>query len=134
MNTLNDLRAYARTVGMSEGRIERLISEVETDENGNVLHYDDIVFGINCEMDDVIRNNQDWCNNKPMTIKAKYIANVTKELDGEFFSGTEMRIKRITCFVQKNETTGEEFNEMLKVAFLHQAKDESLIGVEVITE
>ena len=57
MKTLNDLRAYARTRGMSEGRIERLISEVETDENGNVPDYDDIVFGINCEMDNVINNH-----------------------------------------------------------------------------
>lgn len=36
METLNDLRVYARTKGMSEADIERLISEVETDGNGNV--------------------------------------------------------------------------------------------------
>lgn len=53
MKTLNDLREYARTRGMCEDSIERLISEVETDGNGNVLDYDDIVFGINCEMDNV---------------------------------------------------------------------------------
>ena len=51
MKTLNDLREHARTKGMSEASIERLISEVETDENGNVLDYDDIVFGIDCEND-----------------------------------------------------------------------------------
>ena len=51
MKTLNDLRAYARTNGMSEADIERLISEVETDGNGNVSNFDDIVLGINCEME-----------------------------------------------------------------------------------
>lgn len=133
MKTLNDLRAYARTRGMSEGRIERLISEVETDENGNVPDYDDIVFGINCEMDNVI-NNHDWCNSEPITFKAKYIANVTKELDGKFFSGTEMRIKRINHFVKKYATTREVFNTISEVALLYQANDERLIGVEVVIE
>ena len=51
MKTLNDLRAYARMKGMNEADIERLVSEVETDENGNVSNYDDIVLGINCEME-----------------------------------------------------------------------------------
>lgn len=50
MKTLNDLREYARTRGMCEDSIERLISEVETDGNGNVLDYDNIVLGIDCEM------------------------------------------------------------------------------------
>ena len=54
MKTLNDVRVYARTKGMSEVDIERLISEVETDGNGNVLGYDDVCFGIDCEMDSVI--------------------------------------------------------------------------------
>lgn len=115
--TLYDVMAYATRKGMDEANIERLISEVETDGKGNVFDYDRVCFG--CDI---------------ITIKAKYIANVTKELDGKFFSGTEMRIKRITCFVQKNATTGEEFNEILKVAFSHQAKEERLIGVEVVTE
>lgn len=51
MNTLNDLRAYARMKGMSEADIERLISEVETDGDGNVLYYDTICLGIDCEME-----------------------------------------------------------------------------------
>lgn len=57
MKTLNDLRAYARTKGMSESSIERLISEVETDGNGNVLDYERVCFGIDCEMDSVISNH-----------------------------------------------------------------------------
>lgn len=57
MNTLNDVRVYARTKGMSETDIERLISEVETDGNGNVLGYDRVCFGIDCEMDSVISNH-----------------------------------------------------------------------------
>ena len=128
MKTLNDLRAYARTMGMSEGSIERLISEVETDENGNVPHYDDIVFGINCEMNNVIRNN------KPITFKAKYIANTTKELDGKYFSGTEMRVKTITHFVKKGANIKEVFNTITDVALLHEGREESLIGVEVVIE
>lgn len=79
-----------------------------------------------------IFSNCDWGNNEPITFKAKYIANVTKELDGKFFSRAEMRIKRITCFVQKNATTREVFNEITEVALLHQAKEESLIGVEIV--
>ena len=51
MKTLNDLREYARTKGMSEANIARLIDEVETDGNGNVVDYDDICFGIDCEME-----------------------------------------------------------------------------------
>ena len=51
MKTLNDLRAYARMKGMNEADIERLVSEVETDENGNVLCYDSVCFGIDCEME-----------------------------------------------------------------------------------
>lgn len=51
MKTLNDLIVYARRKGMSEVNIERLISEVETDGNGNVLCYDSICFGIDCEME-----------------------------------------------------------------------------------
>lgn len=123
--TLYDVMAYATRKGMSE---------VETDGKGNVLDYDRVCFGINCEMEggEVFSKHDFGCD--IITIKAKYIANVTKELDGKFFSGTEMRIKRITCFVQKNATTGEEFNVILNVAFSHQAKEEKLIGVEVVTE
>lgn len=133
MKTLNDVRAYARTKGMSETDIERLISEVETDGNGNVLCYDRICFGIDCEMDGII-SNHDWCNSEPITFKAKYIANVTKELDGKFFSGTEMRIKRINHFVKKYATTREVFNTISEVAMLYQANDERLIGVEIVNE
>ena len=106
------------------------------DEEKNVhrcIRIDDIVFGINCEMDNVI-NNHDWCNSEPITFKAKYIANVTKELDGKFFSGTEMRIKRINHFVKKYATTREVFNTISEVALLYQANDERLIGVEVVIE
>ena len=133
MKTLNDLRAYARTMGMSEGRIERLISEVETDGNGNVLDYDRVCFGVDCEMDSIL-SNHDWSNSNPITFKAKYIAKTTKELDGKFFSGTEMRIKRITHFVKKYATTREVFNTITEVAMLYQANEERLIGVEVVIE
>lgn len=134
MKTLNDLREYARTKGMSEDGIERLISEVETDENGNVLYYDDIVFGINCEMENVIINNHDWSNDKPITFKAKYIAKTTKELDGKFFSGTEMRIKTITNFVKKDATIKETFNTITDVALLYEGCGESLIALEIVNE
>lgn len=70
----------------------------------------------------------------PITFKAKYIANVSKELDGKFFSGTEIRIKRITHFVKRYATTREVFNTITEVALLYQTDDERLIGVEVITE
>lgn len=133
MKTLNDVRAYARTKGMSETDIERLISEVETDGNGNVLDYDRVCFGIDCEMDSVI-SNHDWGNNKPITFKAKYIANVTKELDGKFFSGTEIRIKRIYYFVKKYSTTREVFNTITEVALSYEATEERLIGVEIVNE
>lgn len=126
MKTLNDLRVYARTKGMSEANIERLISEVETDGNGNVLDYDRVCFGICCEMD--------WCNNKQITFKAKYIANTTKELDGKFFSGTEMKVKTITHFVKKDANIKEVFNTITDVALLHKGREESLIGVEVVIE
>lgn len=133
MKTLNDVRAYARTKGMSETDIERLISEVETDGNGNVLDYDRVCFGIDCETDSII-SNHDWGNNEPIIFKAKYIAKVTKELDGKFFKGTEMRIKRITHFVKKYSTTREVFNTITEVALLYEATEERLIGVEIVNE
>lgn len=134
MKTLNDLREYARTKGMSEDGIERLISEVETDENGNVLYYDDIVFGINCEMENVIISNHDWSNDKPITFKAKYIAKTTKVLYGKVFSGTEMRIKTITNFVKKDATIKETFNTITDVALLYEGCGESLIALEIVNE
>lgn len=76
----------------------------------------------------------DWCNNESITFKAKYIANVTKELDGKFFSGTEMRIKRITHFVKKGATIKEKFNTITDVALLYGTTDECLIGVEIVKE
>lgn len=76
----------------------------------------------------------DWGNNKPLTFKAKYIANTTKELDGKFFNGTEMRIKRITHFVKKYATTREVFNTMIEVALLYQSDEERLIGIEIVNE
>ena len=48
-----------------------------------------------------IVSNYDWCNTEPITFKAKYIANTTKELDGKFFSGTVIKVKTITHFVKK---------------------------------
>ena len=119
---------------MSDTDIERLVSQVETDGNGNVLDYDRVWFGIDCEMDGIVSNHDFGCDTDTITFKAKYIANVTKELDGKFFSGTEMRIKRITCIVRKHATTREVFNEITAEALVYQAKEESLIGVEVITE
>lgn len=134
MKTLNDVRVYARTKGMSETDIERLISEVETDGNGNVLGYDRVCFGIDCEMDgrEVISKHDFGCD--PIIFKAKYIANTTKELDGKFFKGTEMRIKRITHFVKKYATTREVFNTMTEVALLYESDEEQLIGVEIVNE
>lgn len=40
---------------MSETNIERLIDEVESDGDGNVTveHYNDICFGIDCEMENI---------------------------------------------------------------------------------
>lgn len=131
MKTLNDLRVYARTKGMEESSIERLVSEVETDGNGNVLDYERVCFGINCEMDSIV-SNHDWSNSNPITFKVKYIAKTTKELDGKFFSGTEMRIKRITHFVKKYATTREVFNTITEVALAYQASEERLIGVEIV--
>lgn len=81
-----------------------------------------------------IFSNCDWGNNEPITFKAKYIANVTKELDGKFFSGTEMRIKRINHFVKKYATTREVFNTMTEVALLYQSNEERLIGIEIVNE
>ena len=133
METLNDLREYARTKGMSDVNIERLISEVETDGEGNVLDYDRVCFGIDCETDSII-SNHDWCNNEPITFKAKYIASVTKELDGKFFSGREMRIRHITHFVKKGATIEEKINTITDVALLYESTDECLIGVEIVTE
>lgn len=133
MKTLNDLRVYARTKGMSEANIERLISEVETDGNGNVLDYERVCVGIDCETDSII-SNYDWRNNESITFKAKYIANVTKELDGKFFSGTEIRIKWITHFVKKGASIKEKFNTITDVALLYKGCNESLIGVEVVIE
>lgn len=49
--TLNDLRDYARSRGMSERNIERLIDETDTDGKGNVLYFEDICFGIDCEVE-----------------------------------------------------------------------------------
>lgn len=54
MKTLRDLRNYAESKGMSETKIERLISEVDTDENGNVINYDAICSGIDEEMEVVV--------------------------------------------------------------------------------
>lgn len=133
MKTLNDLRVYARTKGMSEVDIERLISEVETDGNGNVLGYDRVCFGIDCEMDSVI-SNHDWNNTEPITFKAKYIAKVTKKLEGKFFSGTETRIKRITHFCKRYATTREVFTTMIEVALTYQSDNEKLIGVEIVNK
>lgn len=48
MKTLNELITYARMSGMSDRDIDRLISEVETDGNGNVIAYNSICFGIDC--------------------------------------------------------------------------------------
>ena len=73
-------------------------------------------------------------NNKPITFKAKYIVNTTKELEGKFFSGTEMRIKTITHFVKKDANIKEKFNTIIDAALLHKGCEESLIGVEVVTE
>lgn len=70
--TLYDVKAYATSKGMSDANIERLIREVETDGNGNVLDYERVCFGIDCEMD--VISNHDWCNTEPITFKAKYIA------------------------------------------------------------
>lgn len=50
MKTLRDLRAYAENKGMSERDIERLIDEVETDGDGNIIDdFKAICFGIDCE-------------------------------------------------------------------------------------
>ena len=51
MKTLRDLRAYAEANGMNEYDIERLIDETETDENGNVIDFEAICFGIDCEIE-----------------------------------------------------------------------------------
>ena len=51
MKTLNDVREYAKSKGMCERGIERLIDETETDGNDNVINFDDICFGIDCEME-----------------------------------------------------------------------------------
>lgn len=134
MKTLNDLRAYARTNGMSEADIERLISEVETDGNGNVLDYDNIVFGINCEMLGIISKHDFGVNNLPITFKAKYIVHTIKELDEKFFSGTEMRIKTLKYFVKKGISTKKLFDTITDVALLYEANEERLIGVEIVNE
>lgn len=134
MKTLNDLRAYARTKGMSEANIERLISEVETDENENVPDYDNIVFGINCEMSGIISKHDYGVNNLPIRFKAKYIARTTKELDGKFFIGTEMRIKILVYFVKKGISTKKLFDTITDVALLNEVNEERLIGVEICEE
>lgn len=134
MNTLNDLREYARTKGMSEASIERLISEVETDENGNVPDYDNIVLGINCEMVDKFSIHDFGVNRLSITFKAKYIVNTTKELDGKIFSGTEMKIKRLTYFVKKGISTKKLLDIMTDVALLYEDNEERLIGVEIVDE
>ena len=124
------VKAYATSKGMSEANIERLISEVETDGNGNVLDYERVCFGIDCEMD--VISNHDWRNTEPITFKAKYIAKVTKELEGKFFSGSEIRIKQITYFCKRYATTREVFTTMIEAALLYQSDEEKLIGVEIV--
>ena len=52
MKTLKDLRAYAESKGMSEYDIERLIDEAETDGDGNVIDFETICFGIDCETEE----------------------------------------------------------------------------------
>lgn len=50
MKTLNDVREYAKSKGMCERDIERLIDEVETDGDGNIIDdFKAICFGIDCE-------------------------------------------------------------------------------------
>ena len=49
MKTLRDLRAYAEDKGMSAYDVERLIDETETDSDGNVIDYESIIYGIDCE-------------------------------------------------------------------------------------
>lgn len=73
-------------------------------------------------------------NNKLITFKAKYIANTTKELDGKFFSGTEIKVKTITHFVKKDVTIKEVFNTITDVALLYKGCEERLIGVEIVNE
>ena len=81
-----------------------------------------------------IISNHDWGSNKPITFKAKYIANTTKEIDGKFFSGTITKVKTITHFVKKDANIKEIFNTITDIALLHKGCEESLIGVEVVTE
>lgn len=73
-------------------------------------------------------------NYLPITFKAKYIANVTKELDGKFFSGSDMIIKRINHFVEKGASTKKLFDTITDVALLYEANEERLIGVEIVNE
>ena len=51
MKTLNDVRSYAETKGMTGISLERLIDEIESDGRGNLKEgdYEDICFGIDCE-------------------------------------------------------------------------------------
>ena len=48
MKTLKDLRNYAIDKGMCDYDIERLIDSTDTDENGNVIDFEQICFGIDC--------------------------------------------------------------------------------------
>ena len=120
--------------GMNEADIERLVSEVETDGNGNVPNYDDIVLGINCEMEDKISIHDFGVNRLPITFKATYIAYTTKELDGKIFSSTEMRIITLEYFVKKGISTKKLFDTITDVALLYEGNKEILIGVEIVEE
>ncbi|MCB7302502.1 hypothetical protein NE683_10245 [Bariatricus massiliensis] len=55
MKTLQDIKNYAIETGMNESAIARLISEVESDGNGNITEedYENIIFGIDCETEGV---------------------------------------------------------------------------------
>ena len=96
---------------------------------------DDTISRMFKDLNDVILSKHDFgVNYTYITFKAKYIASVTKELEGKFFSGTEMRVKSITHFVKKGATTKEVFSTITDVALLYEADNERLIGVEVVTE
>ena len=56
MKTLKDLREYAERKGMSDYDIERLIDEIETDGNGNIIDdYDAICLSLDCESERLLR-------------------------------------------------------------------------------
>lgn len=54
MKTLNDIKEYAISKGITGHQLERLIDEVESDGNGNVTEqiYDETCFGIDCETEE----------------------------------------------------------------------------------